>query len=138
MKPLSELKAKQTRLNEELQKVQEEIDASLKQTYIVCENDSFGKGCSVAAKIGNKTYIQTWWYESPSGCTGGDTWHPDEGQWKCSHCGKMNRLYNKSDIEKLSHLFKNRVNYHPYNIPGMPDKDKFTNPKGKEFKVEIF
>ncbi len=133
MKPISELTLKKKKLQQELDKVQEDIDASLKRTLLACENDSFGKGCGMAAKIGEKTYIQTWWYESPHGCMGGDTWHPDEGQWKCSHCGKLNRLYDKPDIQKLSHLFKNRINYHPYSFG-----PEYSNPKGKDFKVEIF
>ncbi len=94
-------------LDEEMRKVEATLadlkrrkDNLLKQTLVKCG------WCGAESEIGQLTYIQTHWYEHPYSCTGGDRWHPGEGQWKCA-CGKRNRLFNKPGIEKLKRLFAN-------------------------------
>jgi hypothetical protein len=37
-------------------------------------------------QIRSLTYIQTHWYETPYGCTGGDLWREGEGQFDCPKC----------------------------------------------------
>lgn len=109
IKTLDDLRAEEARLKQELAGIHGQINAKLKETLVACSKDSYGNGCGMAAKIGELTYIQTYWYESPHGCTGGDHWHAGDGEWKCTHCSKLNRLYDKPEIQKLKHLFKDVV-----------------------------
>ena len=86
------------------------INEKLAKTVIQCEsNAAYGKGCGNKFFIKNITFLQTHWYETPSGCTGGDTWHGGEGQWECPCCGHRNRLYKKHEIEELKNLFKHII-----------------------------
>ena len=72
---------------------------------ISCGTDSKGKGCGANQRIKDTTYLQTHWYETPTGCTGGDMWHRGEGRWVCNRCGKENRLYDKPEVMNLKGLF---------------------------------
>lgn len=49
-------------------------------------------GCGKRTRVSSITYIQTYWYERPYGCTGGDRWHEGEGQWDCPKCDHNHRL----------------------------------------------
>ncbi len=69
-----------------------------------------GKGCGSLHAVADAVYIQSYWYESPHGCTGGDMWHLGEGGWICPSCGHENRLYETPEIEKLKPLFKKTEN----------------------------
>lgn len=102
---LDELTAARSAKQAEIAELTARIDALRKQTLVKCSNNNYGKGCGQALEIGELEYLQTHWYESPHGCMGGDTWHSDEGQFDCPHCGHRNRLYNRPEIEKLKHLF---------------------------------
>lgn len=86
--------------------LQKQKDDLLRKTLIVCETNIYGKGCGVALKIGDLTYIQTHSYERPWGCMGGDRWHEAEGQFDCPKCGLRNRMYNREQYKKLKYLFK--------------------------------
>lgn len=64
-----------------------------------------GRGCGAWTPISNLVYIQTHWYTPPTGCTGGDYWNEGEGQWVCSKCGHLNRLYKSPEVEALKRYF---------------------------------
>jgi len=84
-------------LNEELRKAEG-------RRLIECEK------CGKRSKVSNLTYIQTHFYTLPHGCTDGDYWSQDEGQFICPHCNCINRLYKRPDICKLKDSFKEVVN----------------------------
>lgn len=83
---------------------QAEYDKGLKQdTVWKCSGH---KGCGSMLRVADTDFIQTYWYESPHGCTGGDNWWPGEGVAVCGHCGKRNRLYNSPELMALKPYFK--------------------------------
>lgn len=49
--------------------------------------------CGKSHQIKNCDAIQTHWYESPSGCSGGDIWHSDDIHFICPETSMRNRLY---------------------------------------------
>jgi hypothetical protein len=105
-----ELADKRKAVQEELSKYDAEIKRRKSLTLVRCENTvAYGKGCGAGFEIRDLEYIQTYWYEPPSGCSDGDNWWQGEGQWKCPSCGHTNRLYDKPDVTKLKSLFKNTV-----------------------------
>lgn len=90
-----------------------EINAKKAKTVIQCEsNAAYGKGCGSKFFIKDLSYIQTHWYESPRGCSGGDMWHEGEGQFICPQCGHRNRLYTRKSFEALKGLFGNVIDEH--------------------------
>ena len=106
MPTLTELKATRAALAVQLKCTEEEISLKLDKTVVTCEtNARHGAGCGRKYFIKNIPYIQTHWYETPIGCSDGDTWHAGEGQFECPHCKHRNRLYNKPEIEALKHHF---------------------------------
>jgi transcription initiation factor IIE alpha subunit len=60
------------------------------------------------------TYIQTHFYVSPWGCTGGDFWKQGEGQFDCPKCGYKNRLYDRKEFQELKHYFKDIIDEHEH------------------------
>lgn len=71
--------------------------------------------CSAESVVGETEYIQTHWYTSPHGCTGGDYWNAGEGQWVCPN-GHKNRLHDQPEVVKLKYVFKSiRQCYCEYN-----------------------
>ena len=83
-----------------------QIGDRLKETLVMCSPDSNGRGCSAGAMIKDVVYQQSFWYVPPRGCSEGDYWQAGEGRWVCNHCKKVNRLYDKPEIMKLSMHFK--------------------------------
>ena len=67
--------------------------------------------CGKLSPVKNCTYIQTYWYTLPHGCTGGDYWNLGEGQFLCPNCETRNRLIFKSSesIVKNKNEFKQVV-----------------------------
>lgn len=94
-------------LIDELAQINSYINAQKSKTITTCMSSNYGAGCGAELVIGDLTYLQTHWYEPPYGCTGGDNWHPGEGNFVCPHCGQRNRLYNRQDIQDLKYHFKN-------------------------------
>lgn len=87
-----------------------EINAKKAKTVIQCQsNAAHGRGCGDKFFIRDITYIQTHWYESPHGCTGGDMHHEGEGQFECPSCGHRNRLYQRESFMALKNLFKHVI-----------------------------
>ncbi len=94
-----------------IKKLDATIEAHRALTVVVCTgNVAYGKGCGASFAINTLEYIQTHWYREPYGCTGGAYWVAGEGQWKCPKCGRINRLYDKPEIEKLKPLFQSVAN----------------------------
>ena len=64
--------------------------------------------CRSEYAISRISYIQTYWYKEPRGCTGGGSWHLGEGQFDCPNCGLRNRLVeplvSAELVEKYNHL----------------------------------
>lgn len=66
-------------------------------------------GCGTALHIKDLTYIQTLWYVEPFSCSGGDYWNNGNGEFVCTNCGALNRLYERPQVEALKPFFKNVV-----------------------------
>lgn len=109
MTALKELEEEKKRLEILLLILDKKIDKKLSETIVLCTNNNHGKGCGMGMYIKDLEYIQTYWYESPYGCTGGDNWYQGEGNFNCPHCGHRNRLYDRKEIQELKHLFKSTV-----------------------------
>jgi hypothetical protein len=78
----------------------------LPDTLVVCTSQvATGVGCNKVSKIGDLTYIQTYWYDPNTGSPNGGFLRPGEGQFICPHCGHKNRLYENPEIEKLKAYF---------------------------------
>jgi hypothetical protein len=97
------------------------IIAKLKKSKtIVCVGNFYNKGCGTRLQIKNLTYIQTHWYESPWGCTGGDTWHESEANFICPKCKARNRpckyydwkLIEDDKFSLIKYKFKNLEKEH--------------------------
>lgn len=110
---LAELDAKRVQLVDKL-------NNSKGRTLVECTNNMYGGGCGKKMQIRTLTHIQTWWYVHPHGCTGGDYWSMDEGQFDCAHCGHRNRLYDRKEIQDIKQHFGNHVTSHDEN--GHPPK----------------
>lgn len=68
--------------------------------------------CGKGTGVRFLTYIQTYWYEHPYSCTGGDNWHPGEGQYDCPKCGKRCRDYFNDKIKEYKRYFGNHITEH--------------------------
>lgn len=60
-----------------------------------------GSGCGRNLPISDLTCVDKYWYESPWGCTGGDTWHHGESYFTCPKCGVRNRASYNPDFDIL-------------------------------------
>ena len=68
--------------------------------------------CDRKSRVNKLTYIQTYWYVQPHGCTAGDYWNMGEGQYECPKCEFLNRLYDRDDVVNLKASFKEVVETH--------------------------
>ncbi len=106
MTTLTELQKINATLKQTLADNEAAIEDKQRKTVVKCEpNAAYGTGCGNKFFIKNLVYTQTHWYETPSGCSDGDTWHRGEGQFECPICHHRNRFYDKPEIVKLKHLF---------------------------------
>lgn len=113
MTTLNVLLLQRVELEKKLRKNTLHINNKKAKTVIACESSAaYGRGCGLKFFIKEVTYIQTHWYEKPSGCSGGDMWHEGEGQFECPCCGHRNRLYQRESYVKLKSLFKSVINEH--------------------------
>ena len=90
-------------LKAQLDEAEDELKASKKEIRVRCSK------CSGLTAVGELTYIQTFWYVLPHGCTGGDYWKAGEGKFECPKCGHENRTYNRPEISALKDVFKEVV-----------------------------
>ena len=102
MKSIEELRRLRDKAAARLAAINKQIDELLAKTIVVCENQA----CQSRHEIGSLVYLQTHWYEEPHGCTGGDKWHPSEGQWECPNCLRVMRLYKDPETTALKWHFK--------------------------------
>lgn len=103
---MKRFQARRNELLTALKNLDVEISLALSRTMVKCTSNNYGRGCGKSAKIGKLTYIQTHWYVRPSGCSDGDYWNEGEGQFTCPHCQHRNRLYDRPEITKLKHNFR--------------------------------
>jgi len=76
-----------------LEQVREEERSILGQIDIMNKNKTIEcAACGQSYRIGDLTAVQKYWYEEPSGCTGGDQWHEGELQFICPGDDVVNRL----------------------------------------------
>ena len=71
---------------QQLAAAQREYDGVRAAAHIQCCR------CNNDYPISTQEYIQTHWYTSPHGCTGGDYWNEGEANWICPGCGFRNRF----------------------------------------------
>lgn len=81
------------------EKVLAELDELRARKLIACDR------CGRRTRVSRLVYLQTHWYVTPHGCTGGDYWRPGEGQFDCPKCGARNRLYDRPDVVALKPYF---------------------------------
>jgi len=88
-------------MNKREKEIKKEIDNHNAQiSALHKEQDSIDSRKTIKCKCGKRTPIKKvlvlrdHWYETPSGCTGGDMWHrSDENHWYCPHCESWQRAY---------------------------------------------
>jgi hypothetical protein len=107
---LSEINKKRAELKTKLDELEKEAAKKTSKFAVICESNNYGNGCGYGFYIQDLEYVQTHWYESPHGCTGGDNWHKGEGQFICPKCGHRNRLINRQDVEDLKYKFRSIKN----------------------------
>jgi len=80
-------------LHQQEGKILAKTDTGNKNRKIKCGS------CEDFHEIGSLTAIQTHWYTSPHGCTGGDYWNEGELQFICPETNVKNRLlFNNHDV----------------------------------------
>lgn len=84
------------------------LDSVRKRALIKCCS------CHSEHPIAEQEYVQTYWYTSPHGCTGGDYWNFGEANWICPSCGFRNRFNAVKDKEivALQPMFKSTYECH--------------------------
>lgn len=76
-----------------LTKINRKINDARRNTKIKCPT------CGKFSKISKMDYCQTYWYESPHGCTGGDNWWPGEINTFCLHCNETIRINHHAEFD---------------------------------------
>ena len=79
---------------EQLRDAKEDVERAVANSMLVCRK------CGGRTQIKKLTLLQTYWYERPYGCTGGDTWYAGERQVQCPKCGFVNRDYNNARLAR--------------------------------------
>lgn len=85
MTPLEKAEQRITRATKALENARKAKDSAMRDLTAKCS------WCGVASPLSAITLIQTHWYTSPHGCTGGDYWNAGERQWECPSCKKRCR-----------------------------------------------
>ncbi len=82
---------------EQLKRQQEKLLAQLDKKRA---NKTFLCVCGERHKLKQCDAVQTFWYEQPHGCNGGDIWHPSELHIVCPTTGVENRiLFDNTDVD---------------------------------------
>lgn len=111
------IKEKVRLLEEQIRELKQEINDIKGQTELECPE------CKNIFEIKDLTYIRTHWYESPYGCTSGDTWHEGEGNTTCPVCATRLRFlsgdydtklrgYKPNEYKELQYYFKEIIEEH--------------------------
>jgi len=85
---------------ENLEFLKQELKDAKKRSYLKCYH------CNKKSLIKNIVAIRVYWYEEPYGCTGGDTWHPEDLEFNCPKCKCRNRLLDQSTMSDNMDAFK--------------------------------
>ncbi len=109
MTSLSKIDREVAELERQKAELEKRRKAAVKRKMIKCEGSVLGRGCGRKTQIGKLIYIDFNWYEQPWGCTGGAQWHSGEGHFICPKCGRLNRMYNREEWQKLSWYFQERT-----------------------------
>lgn len=109
MSTLSELQAELLDAKALVITLTEKIRVKQSKTLVKCADARYREGCGMALELGELTYIQTYQYVGPYGCSGGDYWEEKGGEFDCPHCGHRNRLYDRPEIMELKYCFKDIV-----------------------------
>ncbi len=83
-----------------------ELQQALARQTLKCQQ------CARRTRASTLTLVQTYWYEHPYGCTGGDRWIPGELVWDCPSCSRRNRDCYDDNIKRLRKFFKEEVKEH--------------------------
>ncbi len=89
-------------LREALSALSTEMKEALARQTLRCQH------CGKRATVSTLDLIQTYWYEHPYGCTGGDRWHTGDLEWHCK-CGRRNRGCYDSNVERLKSFFRDTI-----------------------------
>ena len=97
-----------------VQKIEKQIEAlEAKKKVLQGKTLVECKKCKKKTQVHRLTYIQTYWYEEPYGCMGGDNWNQGEGRFKCPKCDRINRLFKQdSEVKKLKYFFKEIIDFY--------------------------
>lgn len=80
-------------LKQQEQKLLKALDAKRASKKFKCV-------CGSTHRISECEAVQSYWYESPHGCAGGDSWHSDSLYIVCPFSGVENRvLFDDTDLE---------------------------------------
>jgi hypothetical protein len=100
VKEIQNLKHSQQSLREAINRITLMVATQRREIEVRCYTGWNPEGgCGRKFKVKDLTYIQTLYYRD-------DDWHEGEGQFKCPHCGVINRLYNRLHIYDLKEYFK--------------------------------
>ena len=96
----------------QVQGLKKKLDAYTKKQVVISDkidellpNYTFNCGeCKQESKIGDATFIEHYWYESPYGCTGGDNWWLSENAAyiECPNCKSRLRIFKPNHDALLS------------------------------------
>lgn len=84
-------------LRSQIESIQERIDSIQRLRMLKCLH------CSQPSMISTLTYIQTYWYEEPHGCSGGACWRYGDGAYRCPHCERINKIMDSDKAKRLSY-----------------------------------
>ena len=113
------------KLFKELESVAQQEDQILTEIHETRKRQRIECSCGKFHPIGKLTAIQTHWYTSPHGCTGGDYWSTGELQFICPTTEERNRLL--FDNNNRSWKDRNKFEYDPEKQFSRYYKDCFAN-----------
>jgi len=103
-------------LNDMIDEIASNTDKLLALTPFTCQNPNgvpSRGGCGKTFPVNELAGIQTHWYVTPSGCSDGDYWMPDELHAICPYCSTRHRLIEThKDIVEYKQFFKSLTTEH--------------------------
>jgi len=95
---------------DKIKALEKELKTQRKNLAKERSSKEFNCGCGSKHKIKDCIAIQTHWYTSPSGCSGGDYWNEGELQIVCPDTDSKNRLLYKTNYA-LDYKDRNKYKY---------------------------
>lgn len=102
-------------------------DLVLQELELTCENPRYPhqqKCCGGKFKVKDASIIQTFWYEEPYSCTGGDHWHYGDQEILCPLCGARLKPSSYPLVEGRKDLFAKRLESHGKEMPPRIDEER--------------